>query len=385
MTETLRGPLLTAQREISALDLKRGKVLSKISANESKEREPGAYVDGTTMVEKVQNAAIKTGFASNLAKLKTELAMVDAQIKDHKQIFGLEIFQIFVDMEDMEGWLPTVRDIRSIYDQARRDIEKIQARRKQKEEELTKVGGVPMTNSSEKSQYNEPTMPQPVRPENTVANNYFQQAASAEASHVPATIPVETPIQPGPPIQQQGYGTSTNVPTSYGSQGMTVATSAVTTNGTTGFAANGAAPAAMMHSNSFGSAGYPSSGPQQPMDPFQGNSMMTQQQQPGLGPPPTMTAPDPFASSFQSAGPGVPPPSMDHSQNSFTGAAPMGSGGTFSTGAHDPFATLGSQPLSSGPSAPSNNNDPFSAFDSLQQDQQSQGHQNQPSNPLFRY
>ena len=370
MTETLRGPLLTAQREISALDLKRGNVLSKISQNETKEREQGAYVAGTTMVEKVQNAAIKTGYASNHAKLKTELAMVDTQIKDFKQLFGLELFQLFVDLEDVEGWLPTVRDIRSIYDQARRDIEKIQARRKQKEEELAKVGGVPMTNSSEKSQYNEPTMPQQQTQENSVANNYFHQAASAEAAAIPNSVSLggATP----------GFG-STNGAPAYGVQ-----PSGATPNVSTGFGANAAAQAGMAHSASIGSVGYGSTGVPA-NDPFQGSNMMATQ--PQLGPPPMVAAPDPFAPSAPQPHTNVFPSTMtDNSSNSFGSAPTMGTGGGFAAASPDPFASLGAPSIQPAPPAPStNSDDPFSAFDSLQGQEQQQQTQPPGGNPLFRY
>jgi hypothetical protein len=202
MTDTIRGPLLTAQREISALDLKRRKILEKITENDNKEK--GAYVNATTMLETMQNAAIKTGFVSYHAKLKTELAMVDVQIKDFQQLFGLEMYQIFADLEDMEGWLPTVRDIRSIYDQARREVDKIVVRRKEKEKELEKLGGAPMTTDSECSKYSGPPSVASLQKEkkNEVAEEYFRQAGNTTLANVSAASLPPPPIisVPTPPL-----------------------------------------------------------------------------------------------------------------------------------------------------------------------------------------
>ena len=83
MTETLRGPLLTAQREISALDIRRRVILQKVNLSEQEEK--GAYVTATNWQETLQNTAKKAGYVSQHAKLKTELGMVDVQIKDFNE------------------------------------------------------------------------------------------------------------------------------------------------------------------------------------------------------------------------------------------------------------------------------------------------------------
>jgi hypothetical protein len=176
MTETLRGPLLTAQREISALDIRRRVILDKVSKTEQSEKT--AYVAATNWQDTLANTAKKAGFVSHHAKLKTELSMVDVQIKDFKQVFGLEMFATLVQLEDSEGWLPTVRDIRSIYDQARRDVEKIQVRQKEKEAELVKLGGSPIVQS-------EATVDPSQADTDTSRPSYFKQIAAAEG--VPPT------------------------------------------------------------------------------------------------------------------------------------------------------------------------------------------------------
>jgi hypothetical protein len=180
MTETLRGPLLTAQREISALDIRRRVILQKVSTTEQEER--GAYITATNWQETLQNTAKKAGYVGHHAKLKAEMGMVDVQIQDFKQVFGLELFAILMELEDKEGWLPTVRDIRSIYDQARRDIEKIEVRQKEKEAELIKLGGTPIiesTSSSNGSTF--AASPDDPNKGNGTAGSYFKQIATVEA------------------------------------------------------------------------------------------------------------------------------------------------------------------------------------------------------------
>ena len=337
MTDTIRGPLLTAQREISALDLKRRKLQEKITQNENQEK--GAYVNATTVLERVQNAAIKTGFVSNHAKLKTELAMVDAQIKEFQQQFGLEMYQILVDLEDMEGWLPTVRDIRSIYDQARRDVEKIQAKRKEKENELEKLGSTPMTNDSECSKYNEPSLPSHNgEKKNEVADEYFRQAdptlgqpPPGPAPTLPSHVNVSNPTHFNPQQvnvglqqqQQQIQAASISAPMQYGSMAQAQA------------------------------------------DPFASSSNVM----------PTLITGDPFA-----AAPPVPNGTSafdfmsDESGRSLGSAPAMGSGPVLGSGTN--LFTPSTAPTIA-------SNDPFSAFDTLQHPQQQQPQHT--DNPMFRY
>jgi hypothetical protein len=406
MTDTIRGPLLTAQREISALDLKRRKVLEKLTDNENKEK--GAYVNATTMLETVQNAAIKTGFVSVHAKLKTELAMVDVQIKDYQQLFGLEMYQIFADLEDMEGWLPTVRDIRSIYDQVRRDVDKIQVRRKEKEKELEKIGGVPMTTDSEcGSKYNVPmsASAQQNEKKNEVADEYFRQAANttlANASQgalsggvspaLPSSISVaglpyserqagsnfvsQQQVQ-APPISAplQSYGSNSVAyqdpfaPSSYGAPTATVGPFA------TGPAvvANGGNTAVDFMSDDSAQRSY-GGGPATGTVPAMGLGY-------GGGPAMGLGEGPVGAFGFMS----------DDSQRSYGSYGPaMGTGPAIGAAGGNnlirpgPFSPDPNSAASAAAAASNNNNDPFAAFDILQQQTP---HQQQKSseNPLFRY
>ena len=344
MTDTLRGPLLTAQREISAMAIKRNKVLGKVAA--TSEAEKGAYVTATNMAETLQNTAIRAGYAGSHAKLKTDLSALDVQIRDYKQLFGLEMYQIFVDLEDTDGWLPTVRDIRSMYDQARRDVEKIEARRKEKEKELIKLGGVPMTQSSESSQVNGTHR----EDDDDATPAYFKEAASKDAG---AGGPSAAYVAPAPAVPQYVSEASRQQPyndsqTSYGSVSAS------------------SQPPVHAYSDPFGSS---TSGQHQPnpVDPFYSftsaptsnlpanTNLFAPSAAPATG---IIACPDPFAATMDGS----------TSSNYDAFSTPMGTG-SFTQGAA---------------SGPPPSDDPFAAFDSLtpagqQQQQQFNG------NPLFRY
>lgn len=343
MTDTIRGPLLVAQREVAALDIRRRVLLEKVRQNDDAER--GAYTKATNWQESLQNTAKKAGFISHHAKLRTELSMVEVQIKDFKQVFGLELFQIFVDLEDKESWLPTVRDIRSIYDQTRRDIEKIHARRKEKEAELCKLGGAPLT-SLEASQDS--------RVENNIdptTPSYFAQVAAAESG----------------PASSSNYETNTAGPASYVSLG-----------GPLPYSVPGV-PVAATSSSTATLPQYP--------DPFSTTSAVASPQPAALPQQtfgyaatrsPLQQTPyvDPFASASVST------------NNGLIGSQPnMGTGGSLVAPAlYDPFSSfiLSAPPVRNDPfgtalAQPQQKYDPFASVDS------GSLRRHTADNPLFRY
>lgn len=140
LTETLRPPLLKVQREIAALAIRRTKVKEDIAQAEVKRA--AAFPDkAITFADKAKNAAKSAALAGNEAKLSTDLSVVENQIRHFKQTFGEDIYEVFVDLEDNKGWLPTDRTIRAMYDQARQDVEKLIKKRAAKIAELENIGG----------------------------------------------------------------------------------------------------------------------------------------------------------------------------------------------------------------------------------------------------
>jgi hypothetical protein len=370
MTDTLRGPLLTAQREVAALDIRRRAILAKVSATETAEKT--AYTNATNWQETLQNTAKKAGYVGQHTKLKTELGMVEVQIKDFKQVFGLELFQILVDLEDIQGWLPTVRDIRSIYDQCRRDVEKIHARRKEKELELAKLGGVPMVTTSEASKHNENNGADDDDPNKP---SYFKQVAAAEA---------------GPALSTFGTATTTTTADVTLFTGTTTIPPVV-------------APAAAAASVPMVVPTYKSNG---------GPLSYTV---PAAIPVPSTTSPDLFGStttttldsssrSNRSINQYPLQPPLQLSTNTAAAATtafvdpfggsghdsfgslstPMGMGGSLAASGttYDPFASV-PPPASNSVATPSYDNDPFAGLDGSGQGSQAQ--RPMQDNPLFRY
>ena len=78
---------------------------------------------------------------SGETKIKAELAVVDRHIRGHKQNFGLTIFLALSEAEDSRGYLPTDRQVRSLYDGCRGDIQRMESSKKNKMEELKALGG----------------------------------------------------------------------------------------------------------------------------------------------------------------------------------------------------------------------------------------------------
>eukprot|EP00957_Ditylum_brightwellii_P085914 6536213-Ditylum_brightwellii.AAC.1 len=149
LTTTLRPPLLKAQREIAALEIKQGKVKEKIAQAEVT-RKSAFPIPASTWQEKVRNAGKSARMAGNETKLKAELSMILVQVKDHKQKFGQEFFMALRELEDSRGWLPTDRNIRSLYDNTCRDIEDLKAKRNNKEQKIIELGGEPIPDPSMK-------------------------------------------------------------------------------------------------------------------------------------------------------------------------------------------------------------------------------------------
>lgn len=142
LTLTLQPPLITAQREISALELKRNKQNGLIQ--EAAQVRASAFKPAETWTDKLANAGRSAALGGNEAKLATELAMYNSQILHFKQEFGLNLYKTLEELEDSKQWLPTDREIRSIYDNCRRDVEKIEKKKLAKQSEIKTLmnGGV---------------------------------------------------------------------------------------------------------------------------------------------------------------------------------------------------------------------------------------------------
>jgi hypothetical protein len=233
LTVTLQPPLITAQREISALDIKKQKLHEQI--NQAAVKRAGSFKKATTWQEKLANAGKSTALAGNEAKLATEMTLLKGEITYHKQQFGISLYQTLAELEDTKQWLPTDREIRSIYDNCRKDIEAMKLRRVVKEDDLKTLGSA-MPSVNESSSAPEvyatpvatpmPNYPAPAPPAYT--NSSYPSARpvdamSADASSTQPKVyatPVLNPMfsysAPAPAAPSYGYSAPAPAAPSYG-------------------------------------------------------------------------------------------------------------------------------------------------------------------------
>jgi hypothetical protein len=140
LVQVLRPPLLTASKDIAALQNRFDSVTSQLE--EAKVKRAGAFpVPAETAAEKIKNAGRATAMTANETLLRTELAVVQRQISGIQEAFGRTLYPTLAGMEDDQGWLPTDRGVRSIYDQSRREMDAIYKMRSDKLELLISLGG----------------------------------------------------------------------------------------------------------------------------------------------------------------------------------------------------------------------------------------------------
>ena len=121
LTLTLQPPLITAQREISALSIKI-KQQEELISKAALVRASAFQRPATTWTDTLANTAKSAALGGNEAKLSTTLAAYKTQIQHYKKEFGLKLYQTLEELEDIKQWLPTDREIRSIYDMCRRYV-----------------------------------------------------------------------------------------------------------------------------------------------------------------------------------------------------------------------------------------------------------------------
>ncbi|KAL3904156.1 MAG: hypothetical protein SGILL_010177, partial [Bacillariaceae sp.] len=135
LTTLLRPPLINAQKEIQALAAKKVKLKEQLAQAEAN-RAAAFPTAAETVGQKFMNFGKAGVLHGGETKIKGELAIVDRNIKGHKQNFGIELYAMFVDAEDNKGFLPTDRQVRNIYDTCRGDIQSLEGKVKTKEEEI---------------------------------------------------------------------------------------------------------------------------------------------------------------------------------------------------------------------------------------------------------
>lgn len=271
----IRPTLIKAQREVAAYEKKRDAMRGRVNLAEANRSSTGSILTAETVGQKLFNAASFLSAGAKEAACKTELAMLERQIKGFKEEFGVELYPVFQSMEDNEGWLPTDRKVRSLYDQAREDIAQMEKSKEEKKEQIKQLDGL------EGSGLTPPSVPVAQTPVGTVA--------------AAAPMPVATPVGTAVTSNYQSNGqsqwataapvadTSASFGTSYGSSQP--ATAAYGSSQPTNYGVAAAAP-----TDSFGSIdnkaqnqtgfGFMQSQPAQTMSvqqPVTSNAMSVQQ------------------------------------------------------------------------------------------------------------
>jgi len=102
-------------------------------------------------MEKVRRASKSVVDAGAKQMLKTDIMFLDREINTRKQLFGTEIYDLMEELEAVEGMSGQDKEakIRATFDNARKDIAVVQAKKECKREEMavlvttSDVGTVP--------------------------------------------------------------------------------------------------------------------------------------------------------------------------------------------------------------------------------------------------
>ena len=217
----IRPTLIKAQREVAAYERKRDAMKGKVNMAEASRTGTASIFTAATIGEKLMNAAKYAAAGTKEIATKTELAMLQRQIVGFKEEFGVELYPIFESMEDNEGWLPTDRKVRSLYDSAREDI---QAMAKLKEEKCEQIQKAAHSGGLEGSGLTPPTLaaaqnvsaPTPTAIATPMPPVSNQPSLGSEQRSWAVTDP--TPSQ----IVSSGYGSSQSPPVQTASYGNTM-------------------------------------------------------------------------------------------------------------------------------------------------------------------
>jgi len=140
LTEIVRPILIISQKEIQALAARRVKQKEALAVAET-QRAAAFPTKAETYGQKLVNFG-KAGYLhGGETKIKTEISVTDRFIKGHKEDFGVTLYNAFAAAEDNEGFLPTDRQIRNVYDTCRNDLTSFEQQKKAKEDEMVELGG----------------------------------------------------------------------------------------------------------------------------------------------------------------------------------------------------------------------------------------------------
>jgi hypothetical protein len=209
LTNLLRPPLITAQKEIQALAAKRVKLMESLAQAEAN-RAAAFPTKAETVGQKFVNFGKAGVLHGGETKIKAELAIVDRKIKGFKQSFGVELFDSLAEAEDQRGYLPSDRQVRNMYDACRGEVQRIEDKRKAKIEEIVALGGKAPARGSKSTQ--DPTEPALNISQSASASATSQTFQSPSESFAPAVGFTSNPPSGG--TASSGYSSPSFTPSS---------------------------------------------------------------------------------------------------------------------------------------------------------------------------
>merc|ERR1711862_503953 len=137
--ENVQVPFIKVIKETKALEAKKKVKNGELEQNQIS-RAAAFPIPAEDWQGKMRNAGKSASLYGGESKIRTEMSLLESQLTRRKQEFGMEVYGIFVQMEDTQNWLPRDRDVRFLYDQARRDVTKLEDEKDQKASDLAVLG-----------------------------------------------------------------------------------------------------------------------------------------------------------------------------------------------------------------------------------------------------
>ena len=189
LTEIVRPIMITAQKEIQALTAKRVKQKESLAQAEAN-RAAAFPTKAENAAQTLMNFGKATYLHSGETKIKTQLAVTDRLIKGHKEDFGIVLYDAFAAAEDNEGFLPTDRQIRNVYDTCRQDLTVLEQQKKAKEDEIVELGGQRPSSQTPSVQQSEPSnsMTMATNPPPSSGSGYSNPSYGATTTGPQSTI-----------------------------------------------------------------------------------------------------------------------------------------------------------------------------------------------------
>lgn len=135
----IQGLFVTAFKDNKALLQK--KAAKSHDLNRVAEKRAVAF---PTPAENIQEKIVNVGKSARMTGeetgIKNQIGVLEQDMRRNKKNFGIQAYVLLVQLEDNSKWLPSDRDVRFFYDQARREVGQIEQEKKQKEADLGVLG-----------------------------------------------------------------------------------------------------------------------------------------------------------------------------------------------------------------------------------------------------